>query len=84
MNRVLNILDILGRFYIFLLTRLVYLVFGFLQEEYKNMEKIGTLNCGHEYHAECLKKWLHVKNVCPICKSEALTTTAGTRHRQMQ
>ncbi|PON92786.1 43kDa postsynaptic protein [Trema orientale] len=44
------------------------------QDDYKNFEKIGILNCGHEYHAECLKKWLLIKNVCPICKSEALTT----------
>ncbi|GKV02045.1 hypothetical protein SLEP1_g14531 [Rubroshorea leprosula] len=44
------------------------------QEEYKNQEKIGTLDCGHEYHADCLKKWLLVKNVCPICKAEALAT----------
>ncbi|XP_044509335.1 probable E3 ubiquitin-protein ligase ZFP1 [Mangifera indica] len=42
------------------------------QEDYRNHEKIGTLCCGHEYHEECLKKWLFVKNVCPICKSEAL------------
>ncbi|EEF44011.1 ring finger protein, putative [Ricinus communis] len=42
------------------------------QDEYKSKEKIGTLDCGHEYHADCLKKWLRVKNVCPICKSEAL------------
>ncbi|KAK8602883.1 hypothetical protein V6N13_085085 [Hibiscus sabdariffa] len=44
------------------------------QEDYKNQEKIGTLDCGHGYHAGCLSKWLFVKNVCPICKSEALTT----------
>ncbi|MBA0701866.1 hypothetical protein Goari_026865 [Gossypium aridum] len=43
------------------------------QEDYKNQENIGTLDCGHEYHAGCLSKWLFVKNVCPICKSEALT-----------
>ncbi|RZB76058.1 putative E3 ubiquitin-protein ligase ZFP1 isoform B [Glycine soja] len=43
------------------------------QDEYKSQEKIGILQCGHEYHADCLKKWLLVKNVCPICKSEALT-----------
>ncbi|KAE9585169.1 putative transcription factor C2H2 family [Lupinus albus] len=41
------------------------------QEEYKHQEKIGVLGCEHEYHADCLKKWLLVKNVCPICKSEA-------------
>ncbi|KAK7405302.1 hypothetical protein VNO78_06510 [Psophocarpus tetragonolobus] len=43
------------------------------QDEYKNQERIGILQCGHEYHADCLKKWLLVKNVCPICKSEALS-----------
>ncbi|KAL0717232.1 hypothetical protein Bca4012_066554 [Brassica carinata] len=42
------------------------------QETYKNLDKIATLDCKHEYHAECLEKWLVIKNVCPICKSEAL------------
>ncbi|KAF1885027.1 hypothetical protein Lal_00028916 [Lupinus albus] len=42
-------------------------------DEYQNQEKIGILQCGHEYHADCLRKWLLVKNVCPICKSEGLT-----------
>ncbi|XP_010542302.1 PREDICTED: E3 ubiquitin-protein ligase arkadia-C-like isoform X2 [Tarenaya hassleriana] len=42
------------------------------QENFNNQEKIGTLDCGHDYHAECLKKWLCIKNVCPICKSEAI------------
>lgn len=44
------------------------------QNEYKDQEKIGVLNCGHEYHVDCIKKWLVVKNVCPICKSPGLTT----------
>ncbi|WVZ02115.1 hypothetical protein V8G54_022921 [Vigna mungo] len=43
------------------------------QDEYKNKEEIGILQCGHEYHAECVKKWLHEKNVCPLCKSIGLT-----------
>ncbi|KAJ0242316.1 hypothetical protein HA466_0207970 [Hirschfeldia incana] len=47
------------------------------QESFKNEEKIATLDCGHEYHAECLEKWLVVKNVCPICKSEALVMEKG-------
>ncbi|KAG6591930.1 putative E3 ubiquitin-protein ligase HIP1, partial [Cucurbita argyrosperma subsp. sororia] len=38
-----------------------------------NDGKIGILDCNHYYHADCLKQWLLVKNVCPICKSEALT-----------
>ncbi|XP_010487322.1 PREDICTED: probable E3 ubiquitin-protein ligase HIP1 [Camelina sativa] len=42
------------------------------QENYKHQDKIATLDCKHEYHTECLQKWLVIKNVCPICKSEAL------------
>ncbi|XP_021746133.1 probable E3 ubiquitin-protein ligase HIP1 [Chenopodium quinoa] len=42
------------------------------QDEYEDNEQLGTLECGHEYHVDCLKKWLLLKNVCPICKSTAL------------
>lgn len=42
------------------------------QTDYENQEKIGILECGHEYHVDCIKKWLIVKNTCPICKSSAL------------
>ncbi|XP_021837351.1 probable E3 ubiquitin-protein ligase ZFP1 [Spinacia oleracea] len=44
------------------------------QDEYEADEKLGTLECGHEYHLDCLKKWLLLKNVCPICKSVALVS----------
>ncbi|GAB4846520.1 hypothetical protein Ancab_025525 [Ancistrocladus abbreviatus] len=43
------------------------------QEEYEDNDNIGTLDCGHEYHADCLKQWLNLKNVCPICKLTALS-----------
>ncbi|WVZ05009.1 hypothetical protein V8G54_018355, partial [Vigna mungo] len=42
------------------------------QDEYKNQEEIGILQCQHRYHANCIRRWLHEKNVCPICKSEVL------------
>ncbi|XWS55798.1 hypothetical protein CRYUN_Cryun09bG0031700 [Craigia yunnanensis] len=42
-------------------------------EEYKDMDKVGSLNtCGHDYHVFCIKKWLSMKNTCPICKASAL------------
>ncbi|XP_022634928.1 probable E3 ubiquitin-protein ligase HIP1 isoform X2 [Vigna radiata var. radiata] len=42
-------------------------------EEYKNMDDVGTLKtCGHDYHVSCIKKWLSVKKLCPICKASAL------------
>ncbi|KAL3624772.1 hypothetical protein CASFOL_031440 [Castilleja foliolosa] len=31
-------------------------------------EKIATLDCGHDFHMECIKSWLMVKNNCPLCK----------------
>ncbi|XP_057766482.1 probable E3 ubiquitin-protein ligase ZFP1 [Salvia miltiorrhiza] len=42
------------------------------QTDYEPGQKIGTLECGHEYHSECIKKWLLMKNSCPVCKSPAL------------
>ncbi|CAI9784232.1 unnamed protein product [Fraxinus pennsylvanica] len=42
------------------------------QVDFQDQENVGTLNCGHEYHVDCIKKWLLMKNTCPICKSKAL------------
>ncbi|XVF80811.1 hypothetical protein PTKIN_Ptkin15bG0105200 [Pterospermum kingtungense] len=42
-------------------------------EEYKDMDEVGALKtCGHDYHVPCIKKWLSMKNTCPICKASAL------------
>ncbi|CAA7042164.1 unnamed protein product [Microthlaspi erraticum] len=42
-------------------------------EEYKEREELGKVKgCGHDYHEGCIKKWLFMKNSCPICKSPAL------------
>ncbi|XP_052199639.1 probable E3 ubiquitin-protein ligase RHG1A [Diospyros lotus] len=42
-------------------------------EEYGSDEEVGTLKkCGHDYHASCIKKWVLMKNVCPVCKAPAL------------
>ncbi|KAL5559061.1 hypothetical protein UlMin_035272 [Ulmus minor] len=44
------------------------------QEDYNDGEDIGTLECGHDFHTECIKQWLTRKNLCPICKTTALTS----------
>ncbi|KAK2398587.1 putative E3 ubiquitin-protein ligase RHG1A [Trifolium repens] len=44
------------------------------QEEYKNEDDIGSLDCGHDYHTDCIKQWLMHKNLCPICKTTGLAT----------
>ncbi|XP_010516968.1 PREDICTED: probable E3 ubiquitin-protein ligase RHG1A isoform X2 [Camelina sativa] len=42
-------------------------------EEYKEKDELGEVKgCGHDYHGSCIKKWLSMKNSCPICKSPAL------------
>ncbi|KAG8390925.1 hypothetical protein BUALT_Bualt01G0134300 [Buddleja alternifolia] len=44
------------------------------REEYNDGEDVGTLECGHDFHKECIKQWLLQKNLCPICKTTGLTT----------
>ncbi|XP_073117757.1 probable E3 ubiquitin-protein ligase HIP1 isoform X2 [Elaeis guineensis] len=44
------------------------------QEEYIEGEDLGTLDCGHDFHTACIKQWLLMKNLCPICKTTALAT----------
>ncbi|GFQ00771.1 E3 ubiquitin-protein ligase mbr2 [Phtheirospermum japonicum] len=43
------------------------------REEYNDGEDLGTLECGHDFHKECIKQWLVQKNLCPICKTTGLT-----------
>lgn len=45
------------------------------QEEYKDGEDLGELDCGHDFHTECVKQWLMQKNLCPICKTTGLNTS---------
>lgn len=44
------------------------------QEEYTAGDIMGLLDCGHEFHTNCIKQWLVLKNTCPICKMTALET----------
>ncbi|KAI3955169.1 hypothetical protein MKX01_034198 [Papaver californicum] len=52
--------------------RLTYFWLLILQAEYENQEIVGILDCGHEYHRDCISQWLLEKNVCAICKRRAL------------
>ena len=44
------------------------------QEDYTEGENVGSLDCGHEFHSNCIKQWLMQKNLCPICKTTGLAT----------
>lgn len=34
---------------------------------FNEMNQAKITNCGHFYHASCLRKWLYVKDTCPMC-----------------
>lgn len=38
--------------------------------EYKNRERLTTLPCQHQYHSECIAKWLKLNKACPVCNEE--------------
>lgn len=40
-------------------------------EGYKDKDMLGILKCRHDFHADCIKKWLQTKNSCPVCKAAA-------------
>ncbi|XP_073146237.1 E3 ubiquitin-protein ligase MBR2-like isoform X2 [Henckelia pumila] len=44
------------------------------REEYSGGDNLGTLDCGHDFHKDCIKQWLLLKNLCPICKTTGLKT----------
>ncbi|KAF3655567.1 putative serine/threonine-protein kinase-like [Capsicum annuum] len=44
------------------------------REEYSDGDGLGTLECGHDFHTDCIKQWLMQKNLCPVCKTTGLTT----------
>ena len=37
-------------------------------QNYNKRDKICELTCTHFFHAFCIKKWLEMKNNCPLCK----------------
>ncbi|XP_059281365.1 E3 ubiquitin ligase BIG BROTHER-related-like [Lycium ferocissimum] len=45
--------------------------------EYQDEDTIGTLQCGHEFHAGCIKKWLQRKKACPFCRAPLLEILRG-------
>lgn len=38
--------------------------------EYKNRERLTTLPCRHQYHSECVTRWLKLNKACPVCNEE--------------
>lgn len=32
------------------------------------VKQTQTLHCGHEFHHECIEKWIEKNNTCPFCR----------------
>ncbi|CAH3110223.1 unnamed protein product [Pocillopora meandrina] len=41
-------------------------------DEFQNNQLVRTLPCGHEFHCECVDRWLLAKRTCPLCKGNIL------------
>ncbi|XP_060178300.1 uncharacterized RING finger protein P32A8.03c-like [Lycium barbarum] len=42
------------------------------QSEFEHEDSIGTLQCGHEYHMDCIRQWLLRKKDCPMSRASVL------------
>lgn len=43
--------------------------------EYEAGDSVRTLPCMHEFHAQCVDKWLkEVHNACPLCRASVCTS----------
>jgi len=40
-------------------------------EEYVLHDKLRRMVCEHDFHVECLDRWLRVNNSCPLCRRSA-------------
>ncbi|GFY53336.1 hypothetical protein TNIN_208451 [Trichonephila inaurata madagascariensis] len=42
-----------------------------------------SLDCGHVFHVECIRKWLAVKAHCPYCRQEIREKTQWNKILQL-
>ena len=43
--------------------------------DYEVGSKLKQLTCGHEFHSECIDKWIQRINTCPVCRRAAVVFT---------
>lgn len=41
--------------------------------DYEDGDFLSTLPCKHQYHADCIKNWLQINKICPVCSAEVTT-----------
>jgi len=48
--------------------------------DYDDGDVLNTLPCGHEFHKECVAKWLPIKKICPLCRQDITRKGANSIH----
>lgn len=43
--------------------------------EFEDGERVSDLQCGHQFHVECLKTWVLWRNTCPLCNAPDIAQT---------
>ena len=44
--------------------------------EYSSNTPGGKLGCGHDFHVECIVRWLGTNQTCPMCRSATLSCSS--------
>ena len=47
-----------------------YIMCSICLEYIRDKRSCRETKCGHQYHRQCLNKWLRVGNTCPYCRTE--------------
>ena len=50
-------------------------------EEFSDAFLQVTTVCGHQYHRECIRKWLDNHTTCPLCRTDIAVQRPRDTHR---
>merc|ERR1712190_517833 len=49
---------------------------------YKLNDELRILPCGHEFHCECVDKWLPMKKICPLCRHDVTKKMTSSNNEE--